>query len=361
MRSIFSLAFLCLPVVAWSQAGLVDFESMAEGQPVAAQVNGITFTNATVLQAAASLNEVEYPPHSGSKVACDVGGPMTINFTTPVGSITGFFTHQKSITIQGIGVLGNALEKVSSSASILSSSESLTANFSGPTSKIIITSDPGGSSFTVDDLSFSNYNFPPPSFNVDYTHLGFEAVIGRAAPPPQVITLTADPVDVTFSITSSATWLKASPLSGKTTANVSVFVDPTGLAPASYVGLLLINGGKNGTAVIQVVLRVLDRPQLTATPTSMNFTWKVGAALPAAQKLYVGALNANVDYFTMTKDAWVKTNPTFATTGLAGYSLAVTVDPSKLAPGHYDSAVYVYATEATNSPLTIAIHLDVTQ
>ena len=353
------LACLGLPVVAPGQAAVVDFESLPEGQSAGSQVPGLTFTNATVLQSAASLNEVEYPPHSGSKVVCDVGGPMVLTFNYPISSISGFFTHSKPITIQALSAGGGTIATTSSNANNLGGSESLTLNWPDAVTKVLIQSDPGGSSFTLDDLSFSTFALPPPNFFLDYTHLGFEAVIGRAAPPPQTVTVTADP-DISFGVTSSAAWLKASPMSAKTTANIAVFVDPTGLAAGSYVGLLFFNGGRNGTGQVQVVLRVLDRPQLTATPKSFSFQWKVGTALPAPQKLYVGAINANVDYFTMTKDPWVKTNPTFATTGQSGFSLGVTVDPSKLAPGHYDSAVYVYATEATNSPLTIAISLDVT-
>ena len=336
----------------------MDFESLPEGQPASTRVPGLSFTNATVLQAAASLNEVEYPPRSGKQVVCDVGGPMSISFTSPITSLGGFFTHQKSITIQALSITGATLATTTSSNGALGSSESLQLNWNGPATKVVIKSDAAGSSFTLDDLSYTIFSGPPPTFSLDYTHLSFDAVIGRAAPPAQTITVTADP-DVNFTVASSAPLLKVSRTSAKTPAAVAVFVDPTGLTDGNYVGILLFTGPKTDTIAVQVVLHVVGKPQLTATPKSFTFTWKAGDPLPAAQKLFIGALNANVDYFTMTKDPWVTTNPTFATTGLVGFSLAVTVDPSKLAPGHYDSAVYVYATEASNSPLTITIGLDV--
>src|SRR5580700_6502590 len=68
----------------------ISFETLPDGTPIfdgtsiTTQFPGLTFTNTTVISAGISLNEFEFPPHSGSNVAFDDGGPITIAFTNPV-------------------------------------------------------------------------------------------------------------------------------------------------------------------------------------------------------------------------------------------------------------------------------------
>src|SRR3954452_11655682 len=105
MRSLRPLLWLslCLPALSVAQQTVtVDFESLTEGQAAASLVPGYTFTNALVLQSGASLNEIEFPPKSGTKVVADVGGPMVIKFTNPVTKFTGYFTHSQAVTIRGL-------------------------------------------------------------------------------------------------------------------------------------------------------------------------------------------------------------------------------------------------------------------
>src|SRR5690349_13565118 len=105
MRRSHTLFLLALCVTAPSsaqQTATIDFESLPEGQAAAGQIPGYSFSNATVLQSGASLNEIEFPPKSGTKVVCDVGGAMTINFSTPITKFSGYFTHSQKITIRAI-------------------------------------------------------------------------------------------------------------------------------------------------------------------------------------------------------------------------------------------------------------------
>ena len=86
------LLFSCRP----AQAGIVtvDFETFPDGTPIpdstsiTTQFPGLIFTNTTVITAGISLNEFEFPPHSGTNVAFDDGGPISIDFASPISSFS---------------------------------------------------------------------------------------------------------------------------------------------------------------------------------------------------------------------------------------------------------------------------------
>src|SRR5579859_4683074 len=78
---------------------IINFEGLADGTILANQYPGLAFSNAIILTAGISLNEFEFPPHSGVNVASDNGGPITIEFSTPVVSFGGYFTYLEPLTL----------------------------------------------------------------------------------------------------------------------------------------------------------------------------------------------------------------------------------------------------------------------
>ncbi|HYN76834.1 MAG TPA: hypothetical protein VES73_03460 [Lamprocystis sp. (in: g-proteobacteria)] len=69
-------------------AATFDFESFGDGDPVTTLFPGLTLTNATAIVAGASLYQQEFPPRSGTAVLFDDGGPISIDFTTPITSVS---------------------------------------------------------------------------------------------------------------------------------------------------------------------------------------------------------------------------------------------------------------------------------
>lgn len=149
-----------------SQAATLDFESLANLEGVGSQYSGqgATFVNAVALEAGLSLNEFEFPPHSGSVVLIDVGGPISILFNTPVTQVSGFFTYSTGLTLAAYDAANVTLGGVSSAFSKntalsgdagSSANEVLALAFASGISKLTITGSPLGGSFTLDDLSFS--------------------------------------------------------------------------------------------------------------------------------------------------------------------------------------------------------------
>ena len=162
------LALLLLAAAGMRADVFVNFESFSDSEILTNQIPGLQFTNTIVLSSGISLNQFDFPPHSGSNVASDNGGPIEITFDTSVlgGEVTGFsgyFTYFEPLTIQAFGssskLLATEDSKFSSNTGIggaAGSAPNEFLQFSSTTGidSILITGDPAGGSFTMDDLTF---------------------------------------------------------------------------------------------------------------------------------------------------------------------------------------------------------------
>lgn len=138
------------------QAGtLYDFEGIADNTSLVNQLMGLTFTDATVFTAGISLNDIDFPPHSGTNVVASGttgGGTGTLSlvFSAPLSSFDAFFTFADPLTIQVFDAGSQLLGTFSSAASnVLGGWEKIAINLSGIASVSIT----GGSQFTLDDLT----------------------------------------------------------------------------------------------------------------------------------------------------------------------------------------------------------------
>lgn len=154
------ISFTACPVLASSVP--ITFEGLADGISVGATYHssGVDFVNATVITAGISLNESEFPPHSGLNVATDDGGPVTILFSSPIDDFSGFFTYAEALQLIAFDA---SHTQVASASSLFSenytssgnpSNEFMELAFVGGISSVTITGDPSGGSFVVDDISY---------------------------------------------------------------------------------------------------------------------------------------------------------------------------------------------------------------
>jgi uncharacterized protein (TIGR03437 family) len=99
--------------------------------------------------------------------------------------------------------------------------------------------------------------------------------------------------------------------------------------------------------------------QVTASPASLNFSWQMGAALPAAQSVSVKTTSGTPAWTATTPPGslWLIATPGAGT--LPG-AISVQVNPPTLTPGTYISAVTVTVAGVVN-PVIINADLTVTQ
>ena len=90
---IFAIFVLCFQLNQTAIAGHVDFEGFADGDLLTTEIPGLTFSDATVLTAGVSLNEFNFPPHSGSNLIATFGGLLTVKFDSPVNLVSGFISY----------------------------------------------------------------------------------------------------------------------------------------------------------------------------------------------------------------------------------------------------------------------------
>jgi hypothetical protein len=157
------------------QAGtILDFEGLPDGTFLSSQYTGLTFSNAEVVTAGISLNEMEFPPHSGVNVAIDGFGPISIVFASPVFSVGGYFTYKSKLSLNAYDASSSVIGSISSAFNMneaisgdagSSPNEFLQLSPGAGIARLTITGDPAGSSFALDDLVYSTsaVTIPEPS------------------------------------------------------------------------------------------------------------------------------------------------------------------------------------------------------
>jgi hypothetical protein len=162
-------AALLLAMAPAAQAGVIDFEGLADGTVLLSQyglTDGATFSNAIVLTAGISLNEFDFPPLSGTNVASDSGGAMSVGFSLPVLSVGGYFTYLAPLTITAYDAANNVVATATSAYPANntyctaagcnpSPNEFISVSFSQGISAVTFAGDPAGGSFTVDNLTYT--------------------------------------------------------------------------------------------------------------------------------------------------------------------------------------------------------------
>ena len=154
-------------------ADTIDFEGFTDSTFLSTQYTGLIFSSTQVVSAGISLNDLDFPPRSGTNVAFDAFGPMSIVFSLPVTSFGGYFTYAEPVTLRAYGITNNLLGSVSSTllSNFVSSgngspNEFLNISLGQDIFSVTMAGNPSGSSFTMDDLEFAPSNetvVPEPS------------------------------------------------------------------------------------------------------------------------------------------------------------------------------------------------------
>ena len=201
---------------------------------------------------------------------------------------------------------------------------------------------------------------PTPTIGVSPASLSFNYQSGGTVPASQSFAVSSSGSALSYTVSTSATWLSATPASGTTPGNVSVSVTPGSLSAGTYTGSVTItsSGASNSPKSVPVTLTVTSAttPTLTVSPLSLSFTYQTGGSTPAAQPVTLSSSSA-LNYTAVSSAAWLNATPA---SGATPASLSVSVNPSGLAVGNYSGTLTVTASGASNSPQKIAVSLAVT-
>jgi hypothetical protein len=201
---------------------------------------------------------------------------------------------------------------------------------------------------------------PTPTIGVSPAALTFNYQSGGAVPSGQNVALSSSGTNFNYTVSTSATWLAATPVSGTTPGSVSVSVNPQSLSAGTYTGTVSIasSGASNSPRTVAVTLNVTaaQLPALTASPASLTYSYQIGGSAPAAQVVAISSGSA-VSYTTSKSTTWLSVTPASGTTP---GNLSVSVNPSGLTAGTYTGNVTVTSAGASNSPKNVPVTLTVT-
>jgi len=142
----------------------LDFESLPDLRSVTTEYAalGLTVQGGFSLTAGFSLNEVDFPPHSGQKVLGNEtnSNPLALMFATPTDALSAWFTHGAALSITSYAADGSLLGTVvSASNSNFRRSELIDFGYANASQVLISSTD----YYVLDDLSFDSHAAPEPA------------------------------------------------------------------------------------------------------------------------------------------------------------------------------------------------------
>ena len=238
------------------------------------------------------------------------------------------------------------------------------ASLAGPAGVAV---DSAGNLYIVDSsnnrirevlASAVSYQATPASFSVS-------ASVGGNVPATQTINLSSSIAGLSFTVSTSATWLSVSPSSGSMPAVLTVSIDPTSLAAGTYQGTVTITAPNAVPSTTTVAVTLTVQPGTPATlgidtqNVSFTATHGIGAL---TQQLHVsntggGSLSFTANVTTSSGGSWLTISPANGTaTPSSPASLTVTATPGSLAPGTYSGTVTITGGGSTiNVPVTLSV------
>ena len=240
---------------------------------------------------------------------------------------------------------------------------------------------PSGGCLTLKKLQFSlplivflcaAAALPAQTLSVDKNSLSFTSQVGGPA-QTQTVTISTSSGSPTFTTFTNASWLTVSPTSGTVPSPLTVRADPTGLAsfPIPYQGTLSIFGPNNQRVDVQVSLTI---GAVGVSPSSVTFTYQLGAGVPPAQTLTLTGQGTtfNASATTTSGGNWLSVSPsvgavpgtvsvflnpaTLASLGAGTYSGTVTISNGLGAPINVQTTLTISPTPAvTVSPGSVSL------
>jgi hypothetical protein len=232
------------------------------------------------------------------------------------------------------------------------------------TGTVILTSPDAANASQAVDVSFTVTAATLPTLNILPATLSYTAHAGEVTQAPQVVNINAGSAPVKYTTsTASASWLHATPANGSAPGFMNISVAPAGLAPGTYTGAVTVSAEAvaNSPQAVFVTLTVSAKPvpKLAVSPASMSFTAQAGGKPPTGQTIAMVSTGEAFGFKVSTGSsaAWLSATPA---DGQTPGSITVSVNPSGLAAGTYNSSVSIAATEAGNSPRIVPVTLVVT-
>jgi uncharacterized protein (TIGR03437 family) len=343
-----------------------------------------TYSTTITMTASGALNSPLTVPITLNVTAANMSvTPNTLSFSQTLGGAappaknvtvntdTSPITFTTSVTMQqGTGWLfATASNTTTTTASPATVAVSVNGNglpagsYNGTVTVTSTTSGTAGSPINIP----VTFVVAPGTLAVDKTTLTFIQPQAGPAPATQIINVTGTPGVLPFTITPSTdnggNWLTTSIGNGNTNAAVQVNANAGNLAQGTYTGKLTITstGAAGSPQVVNVVMNVVQPQTLTVSPSTLNFSYTIGATTnPATQTVQLSS-SAPAPFTTTATTTgggnWLSVTPS---SGNTNATLTVAVNVTGLTAGNYTGTVAINSTSSAAQPASsITVNLTV--
>jgi uncharacterized protein (TIGR03437 family) len=145
---------------------------------------------------------------------------------------------------------------------------------------------------------------------------------------------------------------------GSTALRISSWSNTTiqAFLPASFAGVSTI-GVTTANGFDSINIMAAPASAIAATPSSLQFAYTVGGAVPQAQSVQItNSHGGTLNWSATTGTPWLSVSPA---SGTAPSTVSLAVSPVGLNAGTYTGAVQISASGASNTPLSVGVTLTV--
>lgn len=321
-------------------------------------------------QAPTESNAFQITPGAPASIAAFSGAPQSTTAAQQFPlRLQARVTDAAGNGISGAGVTFTAPSSGPSGS--FAGAATVTTGFNGLATAPVLTADGIAGDFMAtasesglsSPAAFSLTNLPQQSsaLLVDPADLSFVNEISQAEPAGQTVQIiSAAGATLAWTAISSAPWLAVTPASGTTPGQITVSVNPAGLAAGRYTGSIRIADANGGVASVPVTYVITNKPVLTISPATMTFVTAGNTMTPAAQTLTTTSSSRAIAYgvavqmSTPPGGGWLQVS---AAQGRTPGALTVNVNPAGLPSGIYDGSVLFTPTESAIQPVVVPVTL----
>jgi uncharacterized protein (TIGR03437 family) len=202
--------------------------------------------------------------------------------------------------------------------------------------------------------------------------LTFTYMVGGSAPPAQTLQVVSasGSAPVSFTISSSATWLSAGVTNG-TSLNTPVnnpgftigIMNASTLAAGPYTGTITITPNGGTVVTVQVALTVQAAPTVTVSTTTLSFAYQAGNADPTPATLSISGGGQSLPFTVQVTSGsnWLSVSPTSGMTPTTGTTaVTVTATPGTMGAGTYNGTILVAGSGLATGSTSVNVTLTVT-
>jgi uncharacterized protein (TIGR03437 family) len=207
---------------------------------------------------------------------------------------------------------------------------------------------------------------PATTISVSPPSLDFTYSVGPNAPATQTIVVSSDNpmsgVNFTASFGPGCNWLTLNAAGGVTPANLIASASAAGLVPGRYACTITINApaASNSPQTVHASLMVTQPTTISANPSSLMFTYRLGSSAPATRTIVVSSTSpASGVAFQVAADSgcgWVRLS---AVDGTTPALVTASVNTTGLTTTSYSCTLTITAPTAINGTQIVQASLDV--